>query len=158
MLILHHALDIQILHDYLRRLGFHYLSRCLMKVVRANVGQPFVKKLDFVVLPLNIPALSERSFPYRTAIFVAALCIGFQLARGFSLLSPQFLFQTSDFGRLVDVLVEFRSACIFVGNNSQFFYTEVNAQALACQFNLFLLYLVADRQIPMLAIIRDMRI
>lgn len=106
MLVLHHALDIQILHDYLRWLGFHYLSRYLMKVIVTNVSQLFVKQPDFFVLPLDIPALSEWSFPYWTAVLVMAFGVGFQLAGGFSLCSPQFLFQPPDFGRLVDILIE----------------------------------------------------
>jgi hypothetical protein len=81
-----------------------------------------------------------------------ALGIGFQLAGYFTLLSLQFLFQTPDFGRLIDVLVEPRPACVLVGNNSQFLHAKVNPETIACQFKLFLLYLVANRQIPMFAV------
>ena len=158
MFILHHAFDIQILHDYLGWLGFHYLSRCLVYVIISNVGQPFVKELDFSVLPLNISALSERSIPYRTAILVVTLDVGFQLTGGFSFFSPQFLFQTPNFSRLVDVLVGLRSACVLIGNDRQFLYAKVDANALACQFSIFLLCLVGNRQIPMLAVIRYVRI
>jgi hypothetical protein len=80
MFVLHHPLDIQIFHDYLRWLGFRYLSRCLMKVIVTNVGQLFMKKPDYFILPLDVPALSERPLPYRTAVLGMAFGVGFQFA------------------------------------------------------------------------------
>ena len=77
MLVLHHALDIQIFHDYSRRLGFHYLDCCLVKIIVANVGQLFLEQSNYVVLSLNVSALTELSFPYRTALPIITSDVGF---------------------------------------------------------------------------------
>ena len=80
MPVLHHAPDIQILHDYLRWLDFHYLRCYLMKVVVANIRKALVNKLDFFILLLYIFTFSKWANPCRTILLVTNLDVFLQPA------------------------------------------------------------------------------
>ena len=158
MPVLHHAPDVQILHDYLRWLGFHYLRCCLMKVVVANIRKALVNKLDFSVLLLYVFAFSKWANPRWTIFPVTALDIFLQLAGSLALFTPQLLFQPSHLSRFVDIFVEVSLRAIRIGNNRQRLDAKVYADAFARQLNLLRLNLIAYRQIPMPAIKGNMRI
>ena len=75
MTVLQNSFHTQRFHDYARWLGFHYRYYRLMQVIRANVIYSFMKQSYLPILAFYIPAFLQRSFPYRTAVFIIALDI-----------------------------------------------------------------------------------